>query len=279
MEGQISGLKEEKKELENAINDLKREKENFIEEIKFLANKVAECQEEHESTKQNLNHQTLLNLEECERIRKYKRLIDTTIIKMADFKQQITNLKHCNNELFLQNKKLNVRAAAGFVNLTPRPDYSKIVHQVGFNIDKKSTVQIFDELRRQIASTSDEGSEKNKNKKSLKKLKESEAKKLVEQSLPILKQLVILKRSRSLSARPRRDDSLNNSPLKVSKREENLDILRASKTIGNSSFLPLPQKNDNTGSLNQSLCNDIYEDNLNLANKMLSRLITAKKGF
>lgn len=276
MEEQIIDLKQDKKGLEKTIDELKKEKENFIEEIKFLTNKVTECQEEHESTKQNLNHQTLLNLEECERIRKYKKLIDTTIIKMADFKQQITNLKHCNNELFLQNKKLNVRAAAGFVNLTPRPDYSKMK----INIEKKSTVQMVEELLLQIASDEGSASEKKKNRKSPKKSKEPESKKSIEEipaneNKPIIKQLVILKRSRSLSARPRRDiDDF----VQLESRKDNLDILRASKTIGNSSFLPL--KNDtNAGSLNQSLCNDIYEDNLNLANKMLNKLIAGKKGF
>jgi len=318
-------LKKTQKDLEANIEEMKKDKENFIEEIKYLTNKLTECQDDHETTKQSLNHQVALNMEECERIKKYKKLIDTTIIKMSDFKQQITNLKHFNNQLFLQNKKLNVRAAAGFVNLTPRPDYAKLLQRnslIEIEIEKKPTIQIFKELLDVASGKQDSLVEKreddideNKIKKSKKKI----AKRFVSEDVhtsnlkptqeinlqekKIIQNLTVLKRVRSLSARQRQDvnfigvlkktDSSNNLilnlPVKILNLETgpDLDILSASRLARKSSVLEVKSLKQNQlfedeitkdSSFNQhNLWNEVFEESLYSANKMMNKLVAAKK--
>jgi len=319
VDSQNTGLKKIQKDLEANIEEVKKDKENLIEEIKYMTNKITEIQDDHETTKQSLDHQVTLNVEGCERIKKYKKLIDTTIIKMSDFKQQITNLQHFNNQLFLQNKKLNVRAAAGFVNLTPRPDYVKLFNGNSLiEIDKKPTMEIFRELLDIVADKKvplvekqEDDIDENKIKKSKKKL----AKRFIsddvhtnnpKSNLPenkMIQKLMVLKRVRSLSARQRQDvnfigvlketDSSNNLirnlPVKISNLDTgpDLDILSASRLARKSSVLEVkPLKQDQIfedqitkdSSLNQqNLWNEVFEDSLNSANKMMNKLVAAKK--
>lgn len=60
------------------------------------------------------------------KLTEFKDVFDKIILKLGFVKQQVFDLRNKNDELVLENERLAVRAAAGFDNLTPRPDYNQI---------------------------------------------------------------------------------------------------------------------------------------------------------
>ncbi len=84
------------------------------------------------------------------RIKGLKDMMDKVIVRLVDVKREILKLKEQNQDLEAENNKLHIRAARGFEDLTPRPDYKKLEE------DKQFELPIFDRNgKRQIMSTID----------------------------------------------------------------------------------------------------------------------------
>lgn len=79
---------------------------------------------DHEINKLNDN---IERLKVC--LRQYKDSFDKIIIKMSEIKGEVKELRDRYDEALLENERLHVRAAAGFDNLTPRPDYTRLVKE------------------------------------------------------------------------------------------------------------------------------------------------------
>lgn len=86
-------------------SDLECDKDNLQLEIEKYLKKISELQ-------QSLNP-----------IKDFK---DKTALKLGIVKKQILDLRKENEKLSNANRELNIRAACGFENLTPRPEYQKL---------------------------------------------------------------------------------------------------------------------------------------------------------
>jgi hypothetical protein len=60
------------------------------------------------------------------RMVEFKDTMDKILIKLSLIRNEILELRKKNEELMLENDRLSVRAAVGFENLTPRPDYKRL---------------------------------------------------------------------------------------------------------------------------------------------------------
>jgi len=85
------------------------------------------------------------------RIKSLKDIMDQVIVRLTLIKRDIEKLRAQNEDLTEENRKLHVRAAGGFEDLTPRPNYKKIMEEtlLDFNVFNptgkkplKSTVDI-----------------------------------------------------------------------------------------------------------------------------------------
>lgn len=62
-------------------------------------------------------------------LRQFKDAFDKVIVKMSEIKAEVKELRDRYEVATVENERLHVRAAAGFENLTPRPDYAKLVKE------------------------------------------------------------------------------------------------------------------------------------------------------
>jgi len=70
------------------------------------------------------------------RIKSLKDIMDQVIVRLTLIKRDIEKLRVQNEDLTEENRKLHIRAAGGFEELTPRPNYKKIMEDslLDFNI-------------------------------------------------------------------------------------------------------------------------------------------------
>ena len=65
----------------------------------------------------------------------FKDNFDKIIVRLGFLRQDLFELRKNNQELQLENEKLNLRAAASFENLTPRPDYQGLSSKYDIELD------------------------------------------------------------------------------------------------------------------------------------------------
>jgi hypothetical protein len=78
----------------------------------------------------------------------FRDAFDKVIIRLGQIKQEVFDNRSKFESLYYENERLNLRAAAGFDNLTPRPDYKKLLEHNNF-----IEMEIFDAGKKQIIPT------------------------------------------------------------------------------------------------------------------------------
>ena len=59
----------------------------------------------------------------------FKDILDKLIIKLINIKTEMNQIKKENQNLLFDKERLSMRAAVGFENLTPRPDYNVMLKE------------------------------------------------------------------------------------------------------------------------------------------------------
>lgn len=104
--------------------------------LKQMRKQERELKAELEMQKKNLNTITLRFKELQTHANGFKETLDMILIQVASIRNVATALKAEKEQLVVERDALKIRAAVGFEQLTPRPDYRKIMEEnnLTFNI-------------------------------------------------------------------------------------------------------------------------------------------------
>ena len=137
-----------------------KQREKEAEEVKQYIDKLIEFEEISEEALKDAEKYKQLIVCAQKKIKAYKGVLDTALVKFSNLKQQVISLAKINEELGFENHKLSLRAGIGFQGLTPRPDYRKMMNDKKIELDiynenntvqKTTTIRIVDELLNRIS--------------------------------------------------------------------------------------------------------------------------------
>jgi hypothetical protein len=146
--------------------NMKEKSENDILVAQHQRNlqKVKELEEENKAVVQRTEESRKKIREMMEKMINFKDMLDKIIIKISDIRQEVFELRSHNDGLLLENERLGLRAAVGFENLTPRPNFRVLAKDYGIDLDLKETatkrtifssVQITETLMKKINDLGD----------------------------------------------------------------------------------------------------------------------------
>jgi len=108
------------------MENLKKASQDLSEQNDLLNSKLADSENERQRLQQEvLDYQKRIKLAH-EGLATFKNVKDKLLMKLSIVKDHILELKQENERLGDENDILKVRAAVGFENLTPRPNYNKL---------------------------------------------------------------------------------------------------------------------------------------------------------
>lgn len=186
------------------------------------------------------------------RMKEFKDTMDKILIKLSLLRQEINELRKKNEEIVHENERISIRAAVGFDNLTPRPNFKKLSTEYEFElmlVDEKkksfSTVNIVGSMAKKIKELNqkiiDAANEANKfpkgdfNKKSIMKKSTSEMKNSTRNNLTVKQKNLKTSDESADALQPSFDDiqtPLSNLERKESKLKVEVPRLIVENTFG-----------------------------------------------
>lgn len=123
--------------------DLKLKLDDEITQTMTLKRKNLSLEEDLRGLTESNKTLSAKNAEYLRISRTFKDTLDTVLVQMSSLKETIKRLDEEKTNLERERDRLKNRGAAGFEELTPRPDYRKLMedHSIDFNLFKEPSKQ------------------------------------------------------------------------------------------------------------------------------------------